>query len=237
MWLCAWRPGGGLGGGDLTPKPPALSVHHFTENIFFKKSEKKKHSTNKLFSHLEHLGEEPCSDLLAAEVVQAGQAGHGAAQGPVRGRSDPVGSVDAVHGRLCVSLLLQLDPLRLHLHLGRPGTRRRRWRWRRRRRRRRTVRVVQNPARLLFTFPMSVRPAAARPGAQGGRAAGGGGSPERDGWATLGGRRSQMSQPAGPGSSAADSCLTNYAAAALHPAPSGWVKSLMASGRGGCAVF
>lgn len=70
-------------------------------------------------SHLEHLREEPRSDLLAAEVVQAGQRGHGAAQGPVGRRPDAVGPVHAVHGRLRLSLLLRRDPLRLHL--GWPG--------------------------------------------------------------------------------------------------------------------
>lgn len=78
------------------------------------------------FSHLEHLGEEPRTDLLAAEVIYSGQGGHGAAQGPVGGRSDPVGSMNVVHGRFSLSLLLMHDPLRLHLRLGRPGRRRRR---------------------------------------------------------------------------------------------------------------
>lgn len=109
--------------------------------------------SNGTFSHLEHLWEEASADLLAGEVIQAGQAGHGAAQGPVRGRPDPVGPVDAVHGRLC--LPLRLDPLRLHLHPGR--------RWEE------DVGSVRsyNPARLLFTFPMSTT------------------RPQRRGWETL----------------------------------------------------
>lgn len=70
-------------------------------------------------SHLEHLGEEARSDLLPVEVVQASEAGDGAAQGPVRRRPDPVGSVDAVQRRLGVPRLL-----RLQLHLsGRRRTR------------------------------------------------------------------------------------------------------------------
>lgn len=88
-----------------------------------KRSPKNITDTPTVSPYLEHLGEEACADLLAVEVVEAGQAGHGAAQGPVGGRSDPVGPVNAVHGRLCVSPLLLLDPLRLHLHLGRPGRR------------------------------------------------------------------------------------------------------------------
>lgn len=76
-------------------------------------------------SHLKHLREEPSSDLLTGEVIYTSKAGHGAAQGPVRGRPDAVGPVDAVHRRLQRSLLLRLNPRRLQLHL-----------WRRRRRRR-----------------------------------------------------------------------------------------------------
>lgn len=102
--------------------------------------------------HLEHLGEEARSDPLAAEVIQARQGGHGAAQGPVGGRPDPVGSVDAVQGGLCLSLLLRGDPLRLHL--GRPGRRKRRLRWK--------ACGVSDPARLLFTFSSVCYEATAR---------------------------------------------------------------------------
>lgn len=51
-------------------------------------------------TYLEDLREEAWTDLLTEEVIDAGQAGHGAPQGPVWGRADPVGRVDAVEGRL-----------------------------------------------------------------------------------------------------------------------------------------
>lgn len=51
-------------------------------------------------AYLEDLGEESRADLLAEEVVDASQTGHGAPQGSVRGRADPVGRVDAVERRL-----------------------------------------------------------------------------------------------------------------------------------------
>lgn len=52
------------------------------------------------FTYLEDLREETWADLLAEEVIDAGQAGHGAPQGPVRGRAHPVGGMDAVERRL-----------------------------------------------------------------------------------------------------------------------------------------
>lgn len=52
--------------------------------------------TKKGVTHLEDLREEARTNLLTEEVINAGQAGYGTAQGPVRGWPDPVGSVDAV---------------------------------------------------------------------------------------------------------------------------------------------
>lgn len=46
--------------------------------------------------YLEHLREETWADLLADKVVYSRQAGHGAAQRPVRGRPGPVRSVNPV---------------------------------------------------------------------------------------------------------------------------------------------
>lgn len=51
-------------------------------------------------TYLEDLREEAWTNFLTEEVINAGQAGHGAPQGSVRGRADPVGSMDAVEGRL-----------------------------------------------------------------------------------------------------------------------------------------
>lgn len=61
---------------------------------------KKKQKKNQHFEYLEDLREEARANLFAEEVIDAGQAGHGAPQGSVRGRPDPVGSVDAVERRL-----------------------------------------------------------------------------------------------------------------------------------------
>lgn len=51
-------------------------------------------------TYLEDLREEAWTNLLTEEVINAGQAGHGAPQGSVRGRADPVGCMNAVERRL-----------------------------------------------------------------------------------------------------------------------------------------
>lgn len=47
-------------------------------------------------TYLEDLREEARANLLAEEVVDSRQAGHGAPQGSVRRRAHPVGCMDAV---------------------------------------------------------------------------------------------------------------------------------------------
>lgn len=62
---------------------------------------KKHHQTNSMTNiYLENLWEETWADLLAYKVIYSRQAGHGAAQCPVRGRSGPVRSVNPVHKRI-----------------------------------------------------------------------------------------------------------------------------------------
>lgn len=50
--------------------------------------------------YLENLWEETWADLLADKVIYSRQAGHGAAQRPVRGRPGPVRSVNPVDKRI-----------------------------------------------------------------------------------------------------------------------------------------
>lgn len=75
-----------------------LTSHCLLLKVSFKQSAAS--LTTRPFTYLKDLGEEARANLLTEEVVDAGQAGHGAPQGSVRGRADPVGSVDAVERRL-----------------------------------------------------------------------------------------------------------------------------------------
>lgn len=84
-------------------------------------------------TYLEDLGEEARADLLAEEVVDASQTGHGAPQGSVGGRADAVGRVDAVERRLvrtAVTLLRVAEAaLRVVVHGAAGPPRSRRFVW------------------------------------------------------------------------------------------------------------